>query len=64
MNKQVKTNRTIPYNKPDNIIRNVEEGTCLLRDTAVSGDRNVIKKEAGKILKYEDLTVQIQCMWM
>jgi len=27
------------------------------------GDRNVIKKEAEKILKYKDLTIQIQCMW-
>jgi hypothetical protein len=30
---------------------------------AISGDRNVIKKEAEKILKYEDLTIEIQCMW-
>jgi len=28
-----------------------------------SGDRNVIKKEAEKILKYKDLTIEIQCMW-
>ena len=28
-----------------------------------SGDRNVIKKEAEKILKYKDLTVEIQRMW-
>ena len=32
-------------------------------DVAISGDRNVIKKEAEKILKYEDLTIQIQHMW-
>jgi len=30
---------------------------------AVSGDRNVIKKESEKILKYKDLTVEIQRMW-
>jgi len=29
---------------------------------AISGDRNVIKKEAEKILKYKDLTIEIQCM--
>ena len=29
----------------------------------ISGDRNVIKKEADKILKYEDLTIEIQRMW-
>jgi len=27
------------------------------------GDRNVIKIEAEKILKYKDLTIEIQCMW-
>jgi hypothetical protein len=35
----------------------------LLIDVAISGDRNVIKKEAEKILKYKDLTTEIQCMW-
>ena len=35
----------------------------MLRDVAISGDRNVIKKEADKILIYKDLTIQIQCMW-
>ena len=34
----------------------------MLRDAAVSGDRNVIKKEAEKILKYKDLTIKIQCI--
>jgi len=32
-------------------------------DVAISGDRNVIKKEAEKILKYKDLIIEIQCMW-
>jgi hypothetical protein len=35
----------------------------LLIDVAISGDRNVIKKEAEKILKYKDLTTEIQRMW-
>ena len=30
---------------------------CNLRD------RNMIKKEAEKILKYKDLTIEIQRMW-
>jgi len=42
---------------------NNEKGTCLLIDVAISGDRNVIKKEAYKILKYKDLTIEIQRMW-
>jgi len=35
----------------------------MLKDVAISGDRNVIKKEAEKILKYKDLTIEIQSMW-
>jgi len=30
---------------------------------AIPEDTNVIKKEAEKILKYEDLTIEIQLMW-
>jgi len=59
----VQTDRTIPKNKPDVIIRDNEKGTYMLIDVAISGDRNVIKKEAENILKYKDLTIEIQRMW-
>jgi len=62
-NQQVQTDRTIHNNKPDIIIRDNEKRTCMLIDVAISGDRNVIKKEAEKILKYKDLTIEIQGMW-
>ena len=62
-NQQVQTDRTIPSNKPDIIIRDNEKGTCMLIDVAISGGRNVIKKEAEKILKYKDLKLEIQRMW-
>jgi hypothetical protein len=32
-------------------------------DATISGDRNVIKEKAEKILKYKDLTTEIQRMW-
>ena len=32
-------------------------------DVANHGDRNVINKEAEKVLKYKDLTIEIQRMW-
>jgi hypothetical protein len=58
----VQTDRTISNNKPDIILRDNEKRTCMLIDVAISGDRNMIKKEAEKILKYKDLTIEIQCM--
>ena len=35
----------------------------MLIDVAILGERNVIKKEVEKILKYKDLTIEIQRMW-
>jgi len=35
----------------------------VLIGVAISGDRNVIKKEANRILKYKDLAIEIQHMW-
>ena len=57
-NQQMQTDRTIPNNKPDIIIRDNEKGTCMLIDAAISGDRKVIKKVA-EILKYKDITIKI-----
>jgi len=45
-NQQVPTDRTIPNNKPDIIIRDNEKRTCMLIDVAISGDRNVIRKKS------------------
>jgi len=58
-NPQVKTDRIASNNKPDIIIRDNENRTCMLIDVAIPGDRNVVKKEAEKILKYKDLTIEI-----
>jgi hypothetical protein len=35
----------------------------MLIDVAISGDRNVIKKDAENYLKYKDVTIEIQRMW-
>jgi hypothetical protein len=62
-NKQVQTDRTILNNKPDIIVSDSERRTYTLIDVAISGDRSMIKKEAEKILKYKDLTIELQRMW-
>jgi hypothetical protein len=69
-NQQLKTDGTIPNNKPDIIIcvnetihnnkldiiiHDTETGTCLLIDTAILGDVNVIKKGAIRIYKTKTL---------
>jgi hypothetical protein len=62
-NQQAETDNAIPSNKPDIVIRDNERGTCMLVDVAIPGDRNVIQTEAEKILKYKDITMEIQRMW-
>ena len=62
-NQQIQSDRTVPNNKPNIIIRDTEKGKYMLIDFANSGDINVIKKEAEKILTYIDLTMEIQRMW-
>jgi len=62
-NEQARIDRTIPNNKPDIINRDNEKETYLLIDVDIPGDRNVIKREAEKILKYKDLPTELQRMW-
>jgi hypothetical protein len=53
-NKKVKTETAVPNNNPDIIIHDNENGMCMLLEAAILY-RNVIKKEANKILKYKTL---------
>jgi len=62
-NQLVPNNRTIFNYEPDIIIHDNEKRTCTLIDIAILGDRNVIKKENEKILKYKDLIIEVQCTW-
>jgi hypothetical protein len=55
----VLTYRTIANNRPGNIIHDDKNGTCVVADVAISGDRIVINKEVEKMLKHEDFVIEI-----
>jgi len=59
----VQTDRTIPNKTPDIIIRDNKQGTCILIDVAIPGDRNSIKKEGEKIFIYKNPIIEIRRMW-
>ena len=40
----------------------IKKETCMLIDVTISGDKNVNKKEAEKILKYKGI-IEFQRMW-
>jgi hypothetical protein len=42
---------------------NNKEKTCTLIDVAIPADRNVVRKETEKKLKYKSLCVEIRRMW-
>ena len=54
----METDRIVPNDKPDIIMSDSERGTGVSIDAVIPGDRNVIKKEAEKILKYKDLILE------
>ena len=62
----MQVNRTIPSTKPDIIIMIIKKERVLTY-VAISGERererNVIKREAEKILKYKDCTTENEHMW-
>ena len=59
----VLTDRTIPANRPDIIFLDRKEKYCLLIEISISDDQNVMKKLSGKILKYEDLQIEVSRTW-
>ena len=54
---QVITDKTIKTNKPDIIIKDNREKTCMLIDMAILSDRNTPVKVAEKLPKYKDLEI-------
>ena len=58
----MRTYRTVPNKTPDIKIRDNKQGTRMLIDVPIPGDRNVIKKEA-EIVKYKNLIIEIKRMW-
>jgi hypothetical protein len=50
-------------NRPDIIIKNKKDKTCLLIGVAIPSDKNIIQKEAENKLKYKNLSIEFQRMW-
>ena len=59
-NHAVHTGREVTANRPDIIIKNKKERTHVLIAVAIPADRNVVQKEAEKMLKYKILCIEIQ----
>ncbi|MEO1764700.1 MAG: reverse transcriptase domain-containing protein [Cyanobacteria bacterium J06629_18] len=60
---QIQTDRHIPANRPDIVIKDRREGKCWLIDVSVPSDVNISSKTTEKIRKYKDLEIEITKMW-
>ena len=59
----IHTDRTINANRPDIVLKNHSEKTCLLIDMAIPSDNNTSLKTFEKLSKYKDLEIEITKMW-
>jgi len=63
LDSQIITDRHIPFNKPDKVIKDHETNKCLIIDVAIPSDYNIQKKITEKLSKYIDLQIECQRMW-
>ena len=59
----VHTDRMIQANRPDIVVKDKRNSTCLLIDMSVPTDKNVSAKVFEKLSKYKDLEIEIEKMW-
>ena len=59
----IHTDRKIDANRPDIIIKDHRETTCIMLDVAVPADKNISLKEFPKLSKYKDLETEVTKMW-
>ena len=59
----IRTDSTIEANRPDIVIKHIQNKTRQLIDKNVPSDSNISAKDFEKISKYQDLEIQIAKMW-
>ena len=59
----IHTDRISQANRPDIIIKDFKEQTCLLIDMSTPTDQNIAVKEFDKLSKYRDLEIETGRMW-
>ena len=58
----IHTERTIAANRPDIVLKNKKDKTCLLIDMTTPLDINTLFKTTEKLTKYKDLEIEVERM--
>ena len=56
------TDHTVPANRPDAVLLDKTDKTCLLIDIALPDDANINTKETDELSKYKDLEIEVRRM--
>ena len=59
----IQTDRSIPANRPDIVIRDKKKQETLLLDISVPSDQNTSIKTYEKLSKYKDLEIELERCW-
>ena len=57
------TDRHVPCNKPDIVIKEKKSDMCQIIDVAIPSDYNIQKKPTEKMSKYVALPIECQRIW-
>ena len=60
---RIQTDREIKANRPDIVIKNKQEKSCLIIDMSIPTEKNTSVKVTEKLSKYKDLEIEIERMW-
>ncbi|XP_068753285.1 uncharacterized protein [Montipora capricornis] len=59
----IQTDREIKANRPDIVIKDKQEKSCLLIDMSIPTEKNTSVEVTEKLSKYKDLEIEIERMW-
>ena len=59
----IQTDREIKANRPDIVIKDKQEKSCLLIDMSIPTEKNTSVKVTEKLSRYKDLEIEIERMW-
>ena len=59
----IQTDKEIKANRPDIVVKDKKERTCLLIDMSIPTERNTSLKIIEKLSKYKDLEIEIEKTW-
>jgi len=59
----IQTDREIKANRPDIVIKDKQEKSCLLIDMSIPTEKNTSVKVTERLSKYKDLGIEIERMW-